>query len=211
VPANGTATRAPTRVRPAVVDSRVYAALERFTAVVALNLLWLLASLPLVTLFPATAAMFGVVREWSRGNEPALLPTFVRCFRENVKQAWALQAVVSVIGLGLVADAYLARGLPPVPHAASQAVVLVTVILVVAGLVYAFPLLVTYRMRFGALLRASLLLAIGRPVTTLGCLAIGALGVGLTVAFPAAPLLVMSLVASATYRWCARVFDEVGP
>jgi uncharacterized membrane protein YesL len=210
VPASGTVTRAPTRVRPAVIDSRIYAALERFTGVVALNLLWLLASLPLLTLFPATAAMFGVVREWSRGNEPALLPTFVRCFRENAKQAWALQAVVSVIGLGLVADAYLARGLPPVPYAASHAVVLVAAILVVAGLAYAFPLLVSYRMPFGRLLRTSLLLVIGRPATTVRCLAIGALAALLTVVFPAAPLLFMSLVASATYRWCARVFDEVG-
>ncbi|GAB3427912.1 YesL family protein [Flindersiella endophytica] len=192
-----------------MVDSRIYAALERFTSVVALNLLWLLASLPLLTVFPATAAMFGVVREWSRGNEPRLLPTFTRLFRENVKQALALQAVVSGIGLGLLADVYLARGLSPTVHALSQAVVLLVAGVLATALAYAFPLLVTYRMPFGRLLRTSLLLVIGRPATTVRCLAIGVLAVLLTLAFPAAPLLFGSLVASATYRWCARVFDEV--
>lgn len=209
MPASGTATRAPTRVRPAVVDSRIYAALERFTAVVALNLLWLVASLPVVTLFPATAAVFGVAREWSRGNEPRLLPAFVRLFRDNFKQALALQAVVSVVGLGLLADVYLSGELPPTVRVLSQAVVLLAGCLVLAALAYAFPLLVTYRMPFSRLLRSSLLLAVGRPATTLRCLGIGALAVLLAVAFPAAPLLLVSLVASATYRWCARVFDEV--
>lgn len=202
---------ASTRVRPAVIDSRIYAALERFTSIVALNLLWLLASLPVVTLFPATAAMFGLAREWSRGNGPRLLPTFVRLFRENFKQALALQAVVAGIGLGLAADVYLARGLPPTVHALSQAMVLLVVGVVAAALAYAFPLLVSYRMPFRRLLRTSVLLAIGRPATTLRCLAIGVLAVLLTLAFPAGPLLFLALVVSAIYRWCARVFDEVGP
>ncbi|HYK73091.1 MAG TPA: DUF624 domain-containing protein, partial [Pseudoneobacillus sp.] len=40
--------------------------LNSFFQFIYLNLLWLLFSLPLITFWPATAALFGVVRKWIR-------------------------------------------------------------------------------------------------------------------------------------------------
>ena len=44
----------------------------------------------MVTFVPATAAMFGVVREWRRGDEPNIFPSFVRHFRANFRQAFGI-------------------------------------------------------------------------------------------------------------------------
>ena len=52
-----------------ILDTRVYRWLETATDFFLLNLMWLVACLPAVTIFPSTAAMFGVVRDWVRRKE----------------------------------------------------------------------------------------------------------------------------------------------
>src|SRR5215203_5331174 len=67
-----------------ILDTRIYRWLETATAFFLLNLLWLVACLPVVTIFPSTAAMFGVVRDWVRGKDGSLTRTFITRFRENL-------------------------------------------------------------------------------------------------------------------------------
>lgn len=46
------------------MDRPIYRTLESFSNLVILNLLWILMCLPIITIFPATIAMFGVIRQW---------------------------------------------------------------------------------------------------------------------------------------------------
>ncbi len=69
-----------------MLESRAYRLALGFTRLILLNLAWAVTSLLLVTFIPATAAMFGVVREWRRGDVPNVFltssatfgPTFAR-------------------------------------------------------------------------------------------------------------------------------------
>ena len=67
-----------------LIDTRIYRWLEVATDFFLLNLMWLVACVPVVTIFPSTAAMFGVVRDWSREKEGGLARTFATRFRENL-------------------------------------------------------------------------------------------------------------------------------
>ncbi|WP_162606548.1 YesL family protein [Jiangella asiatica] len=192
------------------VDGRVYTQLVRFSGVVSLGVLWVVASLPVVTLFPATAAMFGVVREWSLEREPALVRTFWRLFRENLRQALALEAIALAAITGGVGSMRIAELLPPPLGAATQAAALLAGIVLVAGLIFAFPIMVGYRMALARLLRAAVLIALGRPVTTLACVGLLAGACLVSYVFPPAPLLLGGLTASAVYGWCSRAIDGVG-
>lgn len=166
----------------AVLTSRAYSAADRFARVVALNLLWLVACVPVVTAGPATAAVFGVVRDWNRGIEPPLARSFLKYFRENFRQAFLLQLM------------FLALFLPTGT--------IVAAVLVAAIASYAFTLMVGYTMTLPGILKASVQLAIGSPAATLKTLALLALATGLTVVFPAAPLLMTAVVVSSIQRWC---------
>lgn len=191
------------------LDSRAYSQLSRFSGVMSLGVLWVIASLPLVTLFPATAAMFGVVREWSLDREPALVPAFWRLFRENLRQALALEAVAVAAVTGGLVSLRIAGMLPAPAAVAIQGVAVLAGIVLAAGLIFAFPLMVGYRMPLARLMRASVVLALGRPATTLGCavLLAGAGVVGYV--FPPALLLVGGLTASAVHTWCGRAIAGV--
>lgn len=61
-----------------------------------LNLLWLLFSLPVITVFPATVAMFGIMKEWTNGSEPPVLSTFFTIFKKNVLKS-SLIGVVQIL------------------------------------------------------------------------------------------------------------------
>lgn len=71
---------------------------EKFTQIVAVSVLWLLACLPVVTLIPATAALYyacvkAIRREWGSPGK-----AFFTSLRENWKQGIGLSLVVLALG-----------------------------------------------------------------------------------------------------------------
>lgn len=71
-----------------------------------LNILFLLSCLPVITIFPATAAMFGVVRKWIKGDEPPIFTTYCKLFAENFKQSMIVGIVLTLVAIILAADFY---------------------------------------------------------------------------------------------------------
>ena len=86
---------------------RIYRVLEVFTDLVYLNLLWMVTCLPVVTIAPATAAMFGVVRGWIKGKDVPTTGEFFSLFRENFGRSLVVGLVRAVLGAVLAADILL--------------------------------------------------------------------------------------------------------
>ncbi|TDD72966.1 DUF624 domain-containing protein [Jiangella aurantiaca] len=191
------------------LDGRVYAQVKRFCDVIALGALWTVVSLPLVTLLPASAAVFGVARQWSLGRAPSIWSAFWRYFRENGRAAVALEAVWVVAAAGFVADLRLAAALPPSASVVLRVAVALTMVVAAAATVYALSLMVTYDMPLRRLARTSMIFVIGRPATTARCLLLLGAVAAVGSVFPLAPILAAGLLAAVLYRWCARVFEQV--
>src|SRR4028118_1174742 len=82
-----------------IMDTRAYQWLETATDFFLLNVLWLLACVPVVTVFPSTAAMFGVARAWTRGKETGVFGAFVLRLRLNLRQRLVVGAVEAQDGV----------------------------------------------------------------------------------------------------------------
>ena len=188
--------------RRSVLDNRVYIALQRITGSVALSAMFVVASLPLVTVAPALAAVFGVIRDDSRGQDNARWRSFWRHFGANVRQALAVQVIWMVAAVAFVQAAQIASTLPATAGAVVRSTSVLAGLLTMAASIYAFPLMVGYHLDIGRLLRLSALFAIGRPGITARCLAVVLVAGLLTYLVPAVPLLVTALVASIVYSWC---------
>ena len=80
----------------------------RFMALVTnlmlLNLLWLVTSLPIITLGASTTAMYHVVFQYVTKQDDTLIKPFFKSFKENFKQATLLWIPHGLIGLALVAE-----------------------------------------------------------------------------------------------------------
>lgn len=79
--------------------------MEKIADMFLLSLFWLIASLPLITMIPATIAMYYCVVRNIRHGRGYLLRDFLSAFRTNLKQGVLLNLMYLFIGAGL----YIAR------------------------------------------------------------------------------------------------------
>jgi len=192
-----------------ILDSRVYRWLEVATDFFLLNLMWLVACLPVVTIFPSTAAMFGVVRDWVRKKEGSLTGTFVARFRENFGQSLLVGAIWTVFGVALFLDFLVANQLSYWPGVVMKSVLVLASSVYAFGSVFLLPVMVHYDTDWKTVIKNSLLLSIGRLPTTIVCLVLVVVTAGLTVVFPFMVIITGSITAYFVYRLCDREFRKL--
>jgi len=192
-----------------LLDNKVYRSLEVVTDFFLLNLLWLLACVPVVTIFPSTAAMYGVVRDWSRGKEGGLVRGFFTHFRQNFAQSLLVGALWALFGAALVLDFFVAEGLSFAPEVIMKSLLVLAAILYASTSVFLFPVMVHYEADWKAVIKNSLLISIGRLPTTAACLLFVAVAVGLTAVLPFLILITGSLTAYVVYRLCGRELNKL--
>ena len=192
-----------------ILDTRVYRWLEVATDFFLLNLMWLVACLPVVTIFPSTAALFGVVRDWVRDKEGGLAHNFVSRFRENFGQSLLVGAVWGVFGVALFLDFLVANQLSFWVGVVLKSVLVLASSVYALGSVFLFPVMVHYETDWKTVIKNSVLMSIGRLPTTLMCLAFLVVMVGLTVVVPFLVVITGSITAYVVYRLCDRVFRKM--
>jgi uncharacterized membrane protein YesL len=192
-----------------ILESRGYLAMRRLGDLLGVSIWWVVASLPVVTLVPATAALFAVARAWVRGNEPAVSRYFFTAFRDNLRYATQLQIVGMALAFGLVAGYRLAGALAPPLQAAAQSLVLIASLLALAVSLWALALMVNFRTDWQTLLRWSVLLTVGRPGVTVRALLLVGLLAAVASALPMILLLATGIVALAIYPGFQRGFDVI--
>jgi uncharacterized membrane protein YesL len=164
---------------------------------------------PVVTIFPSTAAMFGVVRDWSRQKEGGLVRAFASRFRENFAQSLLVGVLWTLFGTALVLDFFVAGRLSFVPGVIMKSLLVLATVLYASASVFLFPVMVHYEMGWKALLKNSLLFSIGRLPTTAACLLFVAVVAGLTAILPVLILITGSVTAYAVYGLCGREFAKL--
>jgi uncharacterized membrane protein YesL len=187
---------------------RVYRALEVFTDLVYLNLLWIVSCLPVVTIAPATAAMFGVVRGWISGKDVPTTREFFSLFRENFGRSLAVGLVWAVLGAVLAAD-FLLVGQMESFRRPLYVVFFAFALLYVSATVYLFPVIVNYELDWKAVIRNSILFSVARPLTTLQCLLTVAVALFVVASLWITIFVVASATAYAIYFLCDRAFKNV--
>ena len=192
-----------------ILDTRAYQWLETATDFFLLSLLWLLACLPVVTVFPSTAAMFGVVRDWTRGRETGVFAAFVLRFRQNLRQSLAVGMLWALFGGTLFLDFLIADGMPPGPQVVMRLMLVLAGILYALASVFLFPVMVHYDTDWLAVPKNALLLGVGRLPITLLCLATVLAAAALTLFVPALLVVTPSVTAYAVYRLCGREFRKI--
>src|SRR5829696_1130828 len=189
--------------------TRVYRWLETATDFFLLNLMWLVACLPVVTIFPSTAAMFGVVRDWVREKEGGLAHNFVSRFKENFGQSLLVGTIWTVFGVALFLDFLVANQLSFWVGVVLKSVLVLASSLYAFGSVFLFPVMVHYDTDWKTVIKNSLLLSIGRLPTTVVCLLFLVMMVGLTVVVPFLIIITGSVTAYVVYRLCDREFRKI--
>ena len=81
------------------IDSPVMSSLIKFADCICVSLLWLVFSLPIVTMGASSAALYATVYKYLRRGEGHLWQTFWGAFRDNLKRS----TLVWLVALGVLA------------------------------------------------------------------------------------------------------------
>ena len=147
-----------------------------------LNLLWLLFSaggLLVAGLFPATAALFSVVKRlMEEKDDIRIFKEFWTQFKEHFIRANVLGYTLLLAGALLYIDFRVMQQLvgTSVFHLFLLTFLYLFIFFYLFAALYAFPILVHYRMNVWGCLKYSLIMAVGKPLQSLGLvLALGVL------------------------------------
>jgi uncharacterized membrane protein YesL len=174
-------------------------ALDRFASFTFLSLLWLTACAPVVTIFPATAAMFGVTREWAKGRRPETFRCFVSSFKAHFRQSLWIGLVWTILGIATALNLYWIGNMSGAPRLLSYAATLLVGLAYALTTIYLFPTMVSYEIGWLNVLRNSLLLAVGQPGKTLLCLSIL---ISTVLVFVILPLTLLVTASLSSYLVC---------
>ena len=148
-------------------DSPVIKFLWKMADLIALNLVWLICCIPVITIGPSTAAMYCVARKIAKGEWPAIFKTFFKAFRENFRQSLTVFLVL-LIPVCLVAVylflsvSGLLDGLALIKYFSYLAIVIICCICT-----YAYPLMAHFDNTVGNTLKNAILLPLANPVLAL--------------------------------------------
>lgn len=171
-------------------DSSFSRGMERVWSLVVLNVLWLLCSLPLVTLGASSTALYAVLGKMLEGEDDHVARRFFRAWRENWKQAtpvWlVLLAVIALCGFDLWISAANERFL-------WELLAVAALQLVGMELTFVFPLMARYENTRRNHMKNALLVALGNAPRMLLAWLLWALPIGLCL-FVEGMLLYLSLL-----------------
>ncbi|WP_078544690.1 YesL family protein [Litchfieldia alkalitelluris] len=189
-------------------NSRFVRFLEIVSNVFLLNLVWFLCCLPLITIFPATAALFGVVRKWTQKDESTLFRVFFTLFKDNFKQSfiigmfWFVFAFILYMNYTIISslESYKLLFFP---------VFFLACFLLLSTTIFLFPVMVNYELRTFQVMKNSFIYSMTFfPYTLLGVLVILGIGV-LFLWIPYTTLVSFSSGAYLVYLICNHAFEKI--
>lgn len=192
-----------------IFESRIYQISVMITNYFLLNMLWILFSLPLVTMFPATAAMFAVIRDWQRGNDEGIFRAFFAHFKRNFLNAFLYQIAFSLFIIIFVLDFLLIDELGPF-MAQLVFILLISLGILVAFIsMYIFPVMVHYDLKFFGMIKQSMLFSIMYFPSTLLSILIFVVMVFIVLFFPFTIPIIFSTTACLIFKICNQKFKKV--
>lgn len=108
-----------------------------------LNFMWILFSIPIVTIGASTAAACAVTMKMSRDEEGYIAKQFLKEFKRNWKQGTVLWLIVAVIGYALYLDTQILKASDD-PSFVVIFMTIALILLMVLCFSYAFPLIARY-------------------------------------------------------------------
>lgn len=171
-----------------------------------LTLLWTLTSLPLITLGASTTAMYYVTTRQLSNREGYVSRDYFRSFKENFIQATGVTLLFALVFIILRINLYILPGNSPL-----FPMQFVLIAVATAVLVFVFPVLSRFKLKFFELLRTSFFLAIRHFPTTITCLVLLAAAYLLVMRWPIIFVVCAGVYGILTSLMFMRIFKKYLP
>ncbi|MFJ7936387.1 YesL family protein [Sporosarcina sp. NPDC096371] len=192
-----------------IMDNTLYKTMEFLKNIFLLNTIWLLMCIPIVTIFPATTAMFAVLREWKTQGDIQVLSAYIRFLKESFKQGFFIGIVWLVFTSLLLGDFIITNQLNSnLKYVLFSFFFLLTIVYLFVTIMI-FPVMAHYRVSWKGAIKNAFLLSVANLHYTILSLLILAATILLCFYFPGATLLSFSMAAFLINALVSRGFQRV--
>ncbi|MBD5544678.1 MAG: YesL family protein [Lachnospiraceae bacterium] len=115
--------------------------LSKATDLVVLNLLYMICSIPVITIGASTTALYYVTLRMSRNEEGYIIKDFFRSFKENFGQATVIWLILLCIGSVIGGEFFLINNMEGTLAFAVECIVFLSILLFAFEMLYVFPVL----------------------------------------------------------------------
>lgn len=98
-------------------DNPVWRFIGKFCDIMILNVLWIICSIPIVTIGASTTAVYYVTLKLVRDEEGPTIRSFFKSFKENFRQATVIWLIMLLLGCLLGFDLYFFIAIQKTPSA----------------------------------------------------------------------------------------------
>lgn len=140
--------------------------LSKLFDLIVLNFLFVICSLPIVTIGASITAMYSVSLKMIRNEESYIVKSFLSAFKNNFKTATLLWIPTLMIGGFLCADLYIIHNVLDASYLFLRYPIMCFIIILASGYLYLFPLLSFYQCPTRQLVKNAFLLSLGHLPTT---------------------------------------------
>nr|WP_263324432.1 DUF624 domain-containing protein [Neobacillus sp. Marseille-Q6967] len=126
-------------------DGKTAAFMRTVTNILILNILWVICSMPLVTIGPSTAAMMAVIRKWHLYQDHSVFRSFISEYRTYLKQGFIVGTPWIIFGFLLVIDVVYFLQIPSGAKVIFIGITAMVFLLYIMTSAFLFPILVHYQ------------------------------------------------------------------
>lgn len=150
-----------------LLENPIVRGISRIADFVILNLLWLICSLPIITIGASTTALYSVMLKLVKNEEGYIAKGFLKAFKENFKQSTLMWLLFIVLWSILIIDFFSLKFMPEGFAPIFQVLFLVMGSLLVGMQTYAFSLQARFENSIKNTLKNALLLVFAKLPYTL--------------------------------------------
>lgn len=144
------------------IDSKFYEVVSKIADLVVLNLLFVLFSLPIITMGASTTALYGVTKKMAENREGYIFRNFFQLFKENFRQSTVMWMILLIAAMIPTVDLYIINSLEKtVITTALKGLMLAAALTVLLVFLYAMALQSTFENTIKNTLKNAFLMGIG--------------------------------------------------
>ena len=153
------------------MDGPIFSALTKFFNIMLLSILWVVGCIPVVTIGTSTAALYYTTVKVIRKDNGYLCREFWRSYKENLKPGIPVTIIVLVLTLLMCYNRYFMQHWEGNFGMVMEVIYTAVLILIVAMVMYLFPVLSRFKMKMLDLFKLTLFMTMKHLPTTLGLIA----------------------------------------
>ncbi|MFB3168582.1 YesL family protein [Neobacillus sp. 179-C4.2 HS] len=144
----------------AIFDGRFLRLASKVSNLFLLNILWIIFSIPIITMGAATSAVYYVTLKMVKNEEGYIIKDFWYAFRQNLKQGIIIELVLLVGGVILLGDIWYFLHLGNIFGYIFAGTFSIGLTVYVLTLIFTFPLLAKYNNTVSGTLKNAVLLSL---------------------------------------------------